>query len=162
MSDEAHLRLAIAKARDGMRFGQVPVAAVIARGDAVVGVAHNTVWRDLDPTGHAEMNAIRVTAFALRTIFLNGCTAYCTLEPCPMCMGALMWSKVDRIVYGASIADAAALNFPEIILPAERLAAMAGSPVRIEQYAPLREECVSLFREWYAAGAPRKTRLPGT
>ncbi len=103
MFDEAHMRLAITKARDGMRVGQVPVAAVIARGDAVVGVAHNTVWRDLDPTGHAEINVLKVTSFALRTIFLNGCTAYSTLEPCPMCMGALIWSKVDRVVFGASI-----------------------------------------------------------
>lgn len=155
MNDEAFLNLAIDKAREAIRAGQVPVAAAVVRGGYVLQSAHNTVWRDCDPTAHAEMNAIRQSAYALQTIFLRGCTVYATLEPCPMCMSALLWSKVERVVYGASIADALHLGFPELWVPAAEMIARARLPVEIVQVASLREVCIDLFREWHAAGAPR-------
>ena len=75
---------------------------------------HNTVWRDLDPTAHAEVNCIRSAAKALQTISLSGCEMYSTCEPCPMCLSAIHWSKIDRVVFGATIADAAAAGFCEL------------------------------------------------
>jgi guanine deaminase len=160
MNDEQFLMLAIQKAREAIMAGQVPVGAAVVRGGWVVGAAHNTVWRDCDPTAHAEINVLRQTAFTMRTIFLHGCTVYATLEPCSMCMSALMWTKVDRVVYGASIADATKIGFPEIWVPAKELVARAGLPVKVEQYGPLRDTCLGLFQEWHAAGAPRVGWLP--
>ena len=69
---------------------------------------HNTVWRDTDPTAHAEVNCIRAAAAALKLIDLSGCEMYSTCEPCPMCLAAIHWAKIDRVVFGATIADAAA------------------------------------------------------
>ena len=102
------MSLAIAKARDGIAAGQSPFGAIIVRGHDVVAVTHNTVWLDTDPTAHAEVNCIRSAAKALKLIDLSGCEMYSTCEPCPMCLAAIHWSKIDRVVYGATIADAAA------------------------------------------------------
>ena len=74
----------------------------------VVASTHNTVWRDTDPTAHAEVNCIRAAATALKLIDLSGCEMYSTCEPCPMCLSAIHWSKIGRVVFGATIADAAA------------------------------------------------------
>jgi len=162
MYDEQFMQLAIQKAREAIQAGQVPVGVAIGKGTNIVGLTHNTVWRDCDPTAHAEINGIRMASFNLRTIFLNGCTAYATLEPCPMCMSALMWTKVERVLYGASIADAVQLGFPELWVSASKLAELAKFPVKVEQYQPLQETCVNLFREWQAAGSPRRQRVPGS
>src|SRR5437660_8349500 len=114
MSDEAYMRLAIQKTREGIAAGQSPFGSVIVQGGQVVAATHNTVWRDGDPTAHAEVNCIRATARALGTIFLHGCALYSTTEPCPMCLSAIHWAKIERVVYGASIADAAAAGFSEL------------------------------------------------
>jgi guanine deaminase len=155
VTDDDFMLLAIQKGREAIRAGQVPVGAVVVRGGYVLHAAHNTVWRDCDPTAHAEINAVRQSAFALQTIFLRGCTVYATLEPCPMCLSAILWAKVDRVVFGASIADAVELGFPELWVPAEELAARSGLPLQIVRCTALRKECVGLFHEWHASGAPR-------
>ena len=61
-------------------------------------------WLTTDPTAHAEVNCIRAAATALKTIFLRGCTLYSTTEPCPMCLSAIHWAKIERVVFGATIA----------------------------------------------------------
>ena len=161
MTDEAFLRRAIALAREAIAAGQRPVAAVIARDGAIVAEAHNTVWRDTDPTAHAEMNALRRAAARLKTVDLSGATIYATLEPCPMCLGALHWARVGRAVFGAGIADSVAAGFKELAVPAATLARMGGSPVLVEG-GLLREECVALLDEWKRAdGADPQWRLPG-
>ncbi|MBI2808152.1 MAG: nucleoside deaminase [Planctomycetes bacterium] len=157
MDDVAFLGSALSIAREGLRAGQVPVGAAMVREGRLLEAAHNTVWRDLDPTGHAEMNVIRLSARAVQGIFLRGCTAYCTLEPCPMCMSAFLWTQVDRIVYGASITDAVKVGFPELWVPSAELAMRARRNVRIEQCVECRDECLALFQEWRAAGSPRHT-----
>ena len=92
------MSLAIARARDGIAAGQSPFGAIIVRGADVVAATHNTVWRDTDPTAHAEVNCIRSAAAALKLIDLSGCEMYSTCEPCPMCLSAIHWSKIDRVV----------------------------------------------------------------
>lgn len=154
MTHEDFMRRAIAKAREGIAAGQTPFGAVITRGGEVVAAAHNTVWRDTDPTAHAEVNAIRQAAAALRAIKLVGCVMYTTCEPCPMCLSAIHWARIDVVYYGARIEDAAAAGFGELEVAAVHLAEMGGSPLRVEP-GPLRAGCAALFEEWRAAGLSR-------
>ena len=147
MSDPQWMRLAIDKAREGIAARQSPFGAVIVRDGRLVCAAHNRVWADTDPTAHAEVNAIRQAARILGTIALHGCEMYTTCEPCPMCLSALHWAKLDRVVYGADIADATAAGFSELKMPARDLAAAAGSPLRVEG-GLLAEECRELFQRW--------------
>jgi tRNA(Arg) A34 adenosine deaminase TadA len=145
------MRLAIAKAVEGIAAGQSPFGAVIVRDGAIVAATHNTVWRDGDPTAHAEVNCIRAAAVALGSIDLSGCSIYSTCEPCPMCLAAIHWSRLDRVVFGATIADAADAGFREMQVDARVLAEMGHSPLRIE-FGLLREECARLFAQWREAG----------
>jgi tRNA(Arg) A34 adenosine deaminase TadA len=154
MNDDAYMDLAIAAARDAIAAGQIPVGALLVRDGTIVCAAHNTVWRDLDPTAHGEMNAVRRAAATLRTVDLAGSTVYVTLEPCPMCLGALHWARISRVVYGASITDAAAVGFSEMPVPAAELSRLGRSPLRVEA-GPRRQECLALFDEWRASGKAR-------
>lgn len=88
--------------------GEIPVGAIIVKDEAVVGKGYNQTERLTDPTGHAEILAISAACSTLDNKYLNGCTIFVTKEPCPMCAGALVWSKIDRIVYGATDAKAGA------------------------------------------------------
>ena len=151
MTDHEAMRLAIRKAQEAIAAGQSPFASVIVRGEDVVAATHNTVWRDTDPTAHAEVNCIRAAAAALRTIALRGCTLFSTAEPCPMCLSAIHWAKFDRVVFGATIADAAAAGFTELQMPAKALAREGGSRL-VVQDGLLREACRELFERWKQAG----------
>ena len=101
MSDERWMAEAIEQARLAGAAGEVPVGAVIVRGDARVAAARNAPIADRDPTAHAELKAIRGAAAALGVARLEGCTLYVTLEPCAMCAGAIVLARLDRVVFGA-------------------------------------------------------------
>jgi guanine deaminase len=154
MTEQDFMRLAIRKAQEGIAAGQSPFGSVIVRNGEVIAATHNTVWRDGDPTAHAEVNCIRRAALALKTIFLHGCTLFSTTEPCPMCLSAIHWAKIDRVVSGATIADAAAAGFCELHVDARVLAQMGKSPLRVEG-GLLRDECADLFTQWRKAGLCR-------
>ena len=109
MSDETHMRLALDEARKAGAAGEVPIGAVVVCGDVVVAHGHNRRETDADPTAHAEMIAVREASKALGRWRLSGCTVYVTLEPCPMCAGALHAARIDRCVYGATDPKAGAL-----------------------------------------------------
>ena len=98
---EELMRLALEEARQALSEGEIPVGAVVARDGAVIARAHNRREADGDPTAHAELLAIRQAARALGSRRLTGCTLYVTLEPCPMCAGALMMACLDRCYFGA-------------------------------------------------------------
>jgi guanine deaminase len=151
MNERDLMRRAIKVAQVGIAAGQSPFGAVIVRAGNIVAETHNTVWRDLDPTAHAEVNCIRRAAAALGTIDLSGCILYSTCEPCPMCLSATHWSKIDRVIYGASIADAASAGFQELHVPASDLVRLGRSPLRVEP-GLLEDECVALFDQWKQAG----------
>jgi tRNA(Arg) A34 adenosine deaminase TadA len=151
MNEQETMRLAIRKAQEGIAAGQSPFGSAIVRLGEVVAVTHNTVWRDGDPTAHAEVNCIRAAARELKTIFLHGCELYSTTEPCPMCLSAIHWAKIDRVVFGATIADAQSAGFSELSVPAQTLAQMGRSPLKVED-GLLREECADLFRQWLKSG----------
>ena len=95
------MRAALEEARAAGAEGDVPVGAVVARSDEVVGRAGNAREREQDPTAHAEILALRQAARALGSWHLEGCTLYVTLEPCAMCAGALVLARIDRLVLGA-------------------------------------------------------------
>jgi guanine deaminase len=151
ISEHTFMLAAIDKAKEGIAAGQSPFGATIVRDGKIVASTHNTVWRDTDPTAHAEVNCIRRAAEALQTIDLSGCQMYSTCEPCPMCLAAIHWSKIDRVVYGATIADAARAGFCELHVDARVLAEMGKSPLKVES-GLLRLECAELFEIWKKAG----------
>lgn len=143
------MQMAIDKAREGIRAGQTPFGACIARDGQVVACAHNRVWASTDITAHAEVTAIREACERLGSISLAGCVIYSTCEPCPMCFSACHWAGLARIVYGASIEDARAAGFNELGISNERMRALGGSPV-VAEGGFMREACAGLFREWTA------------
>jgi tRNA(adenine34) deaminase len=99
--DRAMMELALEDARLALGWGDVPIGAVVARGDEILGRAGNARERDNDPTAHAEILAIRAAAASLHSWRLTGCKIYVTLEPCAMCAGALVLARLDRLVFGA-------------------------------------------------------------
>ena len=104
--DERMMRLALSEAEKARAEGEIPVGAVVVRGEEVIARAHNTRERACDPAGHAEINALRQAAKALGGWRLNGCTLYVTLEPCGMCACAIGQAHLDRVVFGAYDAQA--------------------------------------------------------
>ena len=150
--DEQHMRLAIQKTREGIAAGQTPFGACIVSLDGqVVACDHNVVWRTTDITAHGEVNTIRAACRALGRVDLSGCTIYSTTEPCPMCFSAIHWAKIGRIVFGASIADAQAAGFNELVISNDVMKREGRSPVIVEGGC-LRLECAALFQEWTKAG----------
>ncbi|MEM9112871.1 MAG: tRNA adenosine(34) deaminase TadA [Myxococcota bacterium] len=103
------MALAIAEAEKAGKEGEVPVGAVIVRKDMVVARGRNDRERSWDPSGHAELMALRRASLALGRWRLSDCTLYVTLEPCPMCAGALLAARVERVVFGARDPKAGAL-----------------------------------------------------
>lgn len=101
LRDEHLMALALEDARDAAEGGDVPVGALVARGDEILGRAGNAREREQDPTAHAEILALRQAAAAVGSWHLEGCTLVVTLEPCAMCAGALVLSRIDRLVFGA-------------------------------------------------------------
>jgi guanine deaminase len=143
------MQLAIEKCRNGIAAGQSPFGCAIARGGEVLSCSHNTVVLTTDITAHAEVNAIREACRKTGEIFLEGATVATTCEPCPMCMAALHWARVDTVYYGATIADADAAGFNELQLPAAELLRLGGSKLKLEPNV-LKKECCQLFAEWKA------------
>ena len=100
--DERVMRLALEEARSAAAGGDVPVGAVIVRGDEILARAGNAREREQDPTGHAEILALRQASRAIGSWHLEGCALVVTLEPCAMCAGAIVLARLDRLVFGAS------------------------------------------------------------
>jgi tRNA(adenine34) deaminase len=98
--DHTWMREAIVEALKAEQIGEVPIGAVIVRGGEIVGRGHNLRETSLDPTAHAEMIAIRDASNRLGAWRLTDCTLYVTLEPCPMCAGAIVQSRIQKVVYG--------------------------------------------------------------
>lgn len=99
---EYFMRQAISEANKALREGEIPVGAVIVANNQIIAKAYNQTERLKDVTAHAEMLAITAASEYLASKFLNDCTLYVTLEPCPMCAGALAWSRIGKIVYAAA------------------------------------------------------------
>lgn len=102
MNDELYMREALKEAEAARSDGEVPIGAVVVAKGSIIGRGHNMTERLHDPTAHAEMIAITAATEALGGKYLQDCTLYVTVEPCPMCAAAINWAQVSRIVYGAA------------------------------------------------------------
>ena len=132
MIDQTELmKMAIEKTREGIQNGQSPFGCAIARGDEILAVSHNVVWQTTDITAHAEVTALREACKAAGEILLEGCIVATTCEPCPMCMSALHWARVDTVYFGATIADAETAGFNELNLAAADLLKHGGSKIKL-------------------------------
>jgi guanine deaminase len=146
-SDESFLREAIDLARTGSTSGiGGPFGAILVTGGTIVGRGQNRVTSSNDPTAHAEVVAIREACAAQRQFHLAGATLYTSCEPCPMCLAAAYWARVERIVYACTRDDAAAIGFDDAMLYRE--IALGPRERRVPMVPLLRTEGVEVFREW--------------
>jgi tRNA(adenine34) deaminase len=99
-NDEQYMKKAVEQAKIAEENGDVPIGAIIIHQEQIIGKAYNQREQLKDPTAHAEIIALTQAAAALQSWRLTGCTMYVTLEPCPMCAGALVLARIDRLVYG--------------------------------------------------------------
>lgn len=102
MDDTYYMKKALEEARCAGQIDEVPIGAVIVSNDAIIARGHNMTEHLCDVTAHAEMQAITAASNTLGGKYLTGCTLYVTVEPCTMCAGAIGWSQIGRLVYGAS------------------------------------------------------------
>ena len=146
-SDEKYMQMAIDKCREGVDAGQTPFAACIVKNNEVIACDHNIVWASTDITAHGEIHAIRNACKHINDIDLSGCTIYSTCEPCPMCFTAIHWARIDKIFYGADIADAERFGFNELKVSNQMLKEMGLSNVEIIGDF-MKKECVEVFEYW--------------
>lgn len=111
--DEIYLRQAVEIAKQNIEKGGGPFGAIIVKDNEVVAQCGNSVTNDNDPTAHAEVNCIRSACKKLNTFDLSGCVIYSSCEPCPMCLSAIYWARLDRLVYAATRQDAAGAGFDD-------------------------------------------------
>jgi tRNA(adenine34) deaminase len=146
MTDEMLMAAALEEARRALSEGEMPVGAVIVRDGRIIAAGRNRREAAGDPSAHAEIEAIRAAAKAVGGWRLNGCALYVTLEPCPMCAGAIVASRLDRVVYGAP----------------DRAAGCCGSLYRITEDPAFThftkadggveaDQCAALLAEFFAA-----------
>ncbi|TWT99976.1 tRNA-specific adenosine deaminase [Botrimarina colliarenosi] len=144
--DLVYMQLALAEAQAAAAAGEVPVGAVIVCRDEIVAAAHNQRETLRDPTAHAEMIAITQAAESLGAWRLEGCTLYVTLEPCPMCAGAIVQSRASRVVYGATDPKAGAVESLYTLLADDRLNHRPDV-----QAGVLAEPCGAILTEFFRA-----------
>ena len=139
----AAIRLALEKMRrgDGGPFG-----AVVVRRGKIVGRGWNRVTSSNDPTAHAEVTAIRDACRRLKTFRLDGCEIYASCEPCPMCLAAIYWARIEKIFYAGARRDAAAIGFDDDLICHEM--AHPASRRKIPMRQLLRGEAMKVFKEW--------------
>ncbi|WP_182525309.1 nucleoside deaminase [Nocardioides dongkuii] len=113
MTDQAWLDRAVRLAVENVAAGGGPFGALVVRDGAVLATGTNRVTRDHDPTAHAEVVAIRAACAELRDFSLVGCTLFTSCEPCPLCVSAALWARLDRVVYAADRDDAARGGFDD-------------------------------------------------
>lgn len=139
-SDDHFMRQAYLLAEQAYREEEVPIGAVVVSNYRIIGKGYNQVERLQDPTAHAEMLAITAACETMGSKFLDECTLFVTIEPCPMCAGALAWTRVGRIVYGAREKKFGYSRFGPSML----------HPKTIVQGGILSEECAELMRAFFA------------
>jgi guanine deaminase len=147
--DTPFLREAIRLSRTRMRQGRGgPFGAVVARDGVIVARGWNAVTSSLDPTAHAEVLAIRRACRTLGTFSLGGCVLYSSCEPCPMCLAAVYWARVDRLVFAATRDDAARAGFDDARIYRELPLDPDARSLHADRL--LRTEAVAVLEEWLA------------
>ncbi|MFD2170767.1 tRNA adenosine(34) deaminase TadA [Tumebacillus lipolyticus] len=153
LSHERYMREAIQEAKIAQSYGEVPIGAVIVQDGAIIARGHNMreIWKD--PTAHAELIAIREAARALGGWRLTGCTLYVTLEPCPMCAGSIVLSRVDEVIIGAMDAKGGAVGSVMNIVETDDFNHRPAVSTGV-----LAEECGILLKEFFRELRRKRTR----
>ena len=151
-ADERYMKMALDEARAAMAQDEIPVGAVVVANEQVIGRGHNLTETLHDVTAHAEMQAVTAAAETLGGKYLTGCSLYVTVEPCVMCAGAIGWSQLGRLVYGASDEKRGFRRFaPEALHP--KTTVVAGV---------LEEECRQLMKDFFhSIGMPTSFKEVG-
>lgn len=144
--DKEMMREAIRLADESVANGGGPFGAVIVKDGEIIAATSNRVTLDNDPTAHAEVNCIRMACKRLGTFDLPGCTIYTSCEPCPMCLGAIYWARIDRIFYGNNRQDAADIGFDDDFIYQELARPMDNRSTPIIPI--LQDEALHSFRLW--------------
>ncbi len=138
--DERYMRMALQEAKVAFEAGEIPVGAVVVCKDRVVARAHNLTERLGDVTAHAEMQAITAAAATLGGKYLTDCTLYVTLEPCVMCAGAIGWSQLPRLIFGAGDDKRGYRRFaPDALHPKTEV-----------ESGVLADECAALMKDFFS------------
>ncbi|MEM8909011.1 MAG: nucleoside deaminase [Bacteroidota bacterium] len=138
--DDAYfMRQALQEAKKGFERGEVPVGAVVVSNGQIIARAYNNTERLKDVTAHAEIIALTAAAEYLGSKYLDDCTLYVTLEPCPMCAGALAWAQLSRLVYGASDDKRGFMQFGKRLL----------HPKTKVEFGIMMEECSQLLKDFF-------------
>ena len=147
MSQETFMRRAIALAEEGMERGQGgPFGSVVVSEGRVVGEGQNRVTSTNDPTAHAEVVAIRVACAALGRFDLAGCEIYASCEPCPMCLSAIYWARLERVWYANCRDDAARIGFDDALIYREVALAPEARSLPMQRLLP--DEARAAFDAW--------------
>jgi tRNA(adenine34) deaminase len=146
MNDEYFMREALSLARSAECLGEVPVGAVVVKDGEIIGRGFNTPIGDSDPTAHAEIAAIRAASRALGNYRLPGCELFVTIEPCAMCAGAILHSRIARVVYGARDAKTGVHGSVVDLFAVERLNHHASVEGGV-----LADDCSALISAFFAA-----------
>jgi tRNA(adenine34) deaminase len=144
MTDQEAMQAALTQARLAAEAGEVPIGAVIVQNGAIIARGENRVIRDLDPTAHAEIVALREAAGAIGNYRLIDCTLYVTLEPCAMCAGAMIHARIERLVFAAADPKAGAAGSVLSVLNHPQL----NHQMRVEQ-GILAEESAEILRTFF-------------
>lgn len=123
-----------------------PFGCVVVKDGAIIGEGHNQVISSNDPTAHAEIIAIRNACIKLNSFQLDGCTIYCSCEPCPMCLGAIYWARPEKVFYACDRNDAALIEFDDQFIYDEIVKQIGDRS--IEFIRLLREESLSVLKKW--------------
>ncbi len=145
-TDEKFLQQAIRISENNVENGDGPFGAVLTKDDVIICSAGNRVISSNDPTAHAEINVIREAAEKFNTFDLNGCTIYCSCEPCPMCLSAIYWARIDRIVYANTRMDARETGFDDLLIHQQLMKPEKSRMIPATQM--LQEEGKRAFQMW--------------
>ncbi|KKF97979.1 guanine deaminase [Methanosarcina mazei] len=140
------IRRAIELSLESVKRGGGPFGAVIVKNGKIVSESYNQVTLHNDPTAHAEIGAIREAARKLNTFDLSGCSIYVSCEPCPMCLGAIYWARIDKVFFASTRSDAENIGFDDSFIYEEISRPMNERKIDFKQL--LREEALEAFRAW--------------
>jgi guanine deaminase len=144
--DEVYMQEAIALARQSINEQGGPFGAVIVRQGQIIGRGYNQVVQRSDPTAHAEVMAIREASQALGSFELRGCRIFSSCEPCPMCLSAIYWARLDGLTYAAEQEDAAAAGFDDAFLYRELSLPLSERVLPVTKL--MRGEAQEVFQAW--------------
>ena len=146
MTEKLLMQKAIKLSIENVKRGGGPFGAIIAKEGKIISTGVNLVTKNNDPTAHAEINAIRKAARKLGTFDLSGCEIFASCEPCPMCLGAIYWARLDKLYYGNSKIDAKKIGFDDSFIYDELELEPADRKIAVKRLLP--DEAIRAFEDW--------------